>query len=245
MRNAKDVVKVEDQPVATTEATSILAVIERAARSPEVDIDKMERLMAMHERASARQAKTAYFDALAQMQPELPIIGERGGIKDRSGNVQSRYALWEDVVSIITPILSKHGFSLSFRTGNEGDHVKVTGVLAHRAGHSEETLLTLPVDTSGSKNAVQSVGSSTSYGKRYTASALLNLRSGETDDDGQAGGSAFINEEQIANLLALATEVAADMPKFLKYIGASEVERIPASKYQGAMAALEKKRKQA
>lgn len=245
MRNAKEVVPAAEQPAQVAEATSILQVIERAARSPEVDIEKMERLFAMHERAMERQAKTAYAGALAAMQPELPIIGERGGIKDRAGNVQSRYALWEDIVGIITPILSKHGFSLSFRTGNEADKVTVTGVLTHSAGHSEQTMLVLPIDTSGSKNAVQSVGSSTSYGKRYTAAALLNLRSGEIDDDGQRGGGQVISEEQAANIEALASEVGADIPRFLRYVGAAEVRTIPANKYESAIAALEKKRRTA
>lgn len=167
-----------------SEATALIQAIERAAVNPAVDVEKMERLMQMHERIIARDSKAAYSSALADMQPELPIISERGGIKDRNGNVQSKYALWEDVVGVITPILSKHGFALSFRTGNDANGVTVTGVLSHRFGHSEQTSLTLPIDTSGSKNAVQSVGSSTSYGKRYTCAALLNLRTGDVDNDG-------------------------------------------------------------
>ena len=46
----------------------------------------------------------------------------------------------------------------------------------------------LPVDTTGSKNAVQAVGSSTAYGKRYVMEALLNLTSRGQDDDGKRGG---------------------------------------------------------
>jgi hypothetical protein len=43
-------------------------------------------------------------------------------------------------------------------------------------------------DASGNKNAVQALGSAISYGKRYTASALLNLTShGEDDDSFRAG----------------------------------------------------------
>lgn len=180
------VVEIKSQPIAIQDqSASLLQVIERAARDSNVDIDKMERLMLMHERLQARAAQAAYADALADMQPRLPIIGERGGIKNRDGIVQSRYALWEDIVGEISPILSKSGFALSFRTSNDKDGVTVTGVLSHRLGHSESTSLTLPIDTSGSKNSVQSVGSSTSYGKRYTASALLNLRTGEIDNDGE------------------------------------------------------------
>lgn len=232
----------EALPAVQTDSATVLDIINRAASDPNTDIAKTEKLVELYLRMEATRAKAAYFSALSLLQPELPMIGERGGIKDRNGNVQSRYALWEDVVGIITPILSRHGFSLSFRTGNDGDSVTVTGVLAHAAGHSEETTLKLPVDTSGSKNPVQSVGSSTSYGKRYTASALLNLRSGEIDDDGQAGGAHSVSEEEAANIEALVTEVGADLAKFLKYIGASEIRTIPAAKYQAAIAALEAKR---
>jgi hypothetical protein len=235
----------DSSPVVRDQATSLLQVIERAARDTNVDIDKMERLMQMHERVVEREAKAAYFDALAMMQPELPIIGERGGIKDRSGNVQSTYALWEDIIGVITPILSRFGFALSFRTGNEANCVSVTGVLSHRRGHSEQTTLVLPIDTSGSKNAVQSVGSSTSYGKRYTASALLNLRTGESDDDGTRGGAGeLITENQLADLKALATEVNANMVKFLAYMKVKSLADLPASRYQEAVKELQKKRKQ-
>lgn len=238
------VVKSPDQlPAIQEQSTSLLQVIERAARDPGVDIDKMERLMQMHERIVARDAKAAYAAALADMQPELPIIEERGAIKDRAGNAQSRYALWEDIVGVITPILSRHGFALSFRTGNDTSGVSVTGVLSHRQGHSEETSLVLPIDTSGSKNAVQSVGSSTSYGKRYTASALLNLRTGERDDDGGSVGK--ITEQQLMDLKAVAEEVKANKDAFLNYFGIHELADLPAAKYGDAIAMLQKKRKKA
>jgi hypothetical protein len=232
-------------PQPAEDSRSLVQVIERAATNPEVDIDKMERLLQMHERITERQARAAYAAALARLQPRLPIIAERGGIRDRAGNVQSKYALWEDIVGVITPILSEEGFSLSFRTGNDANGVTVTGVLMHRDGHAESTSLTLPIDTSGSKNGVQSVGSSTSYGKRYTAAALLNLRTGEGDDDGRAGPGGYITEAQAADLRALAEEVGADQGRFLKYLRADSIDTIPAATFPAAVKALEAKRKKA
>ena len=238
------VVERKDGAVAPSDAATVLQIIERAASNPQVDIDKLERLLQMRERMQANEAKAAYAAALARLQPKLPIIKERGGIKNNNGVVQSRYALWEDVVGVITPILASEGFALSFRTGNDAGNVVVTGVLSHELGHSEQTSLTLPVDTSGSKNAVQSVGSSTSYGKRYTASALLNLRTGEVDDDGRAAGAGpRISEEQVANLEALISETGADKRKFLHYIKADDLESIPAANYEAVVKALEAKRK--
>lgn len=188
MPNAVEVVKENAQVQVVSESAAIIQVIERAAMNPNVDIDKMERLLQMQERIMERNAKAAYDAAFAVMQPELPIIEEHGGIKDRGGNVQSTYALWEDINESIKPVLSRHGFGISFRTGARDGKVVVTGILSHRDGHREETTMELPVDASGNKNAVQAVGSSTSYGKRYTAQALLNLTSRGEDDDGKAGG---------------------------------------------------------
>jgi len=181
-------VNVNEVVQSASDTGAIIQMIERVALNPAVDIDKMERLLLMQERVLDRNAKAAFTAALAVMQPELPVIVERGGIKNNAGKVTSTYAYWEDINEAIKPVLARHGFALAFRTGREADQIVVTGILSHREGHSEETSLGLPIDGSGSKNAVQAVGSSTSYGKRYTAGALLNLTSRGEDDDGQSGG---------------------------------------------------------
>ena len=137
----------------------------------------------MHERMQAKAAATDYAAALADMQDALPSIGERGNAAGLY-----TYALWEDINAAIKPILKQYGFALSFRTDCT-DGIAVTGVLSHRNGHSEETTIKLAADSSGNKNAVQAIASSVSYGKRYTAGALLNLTSHGEDDDAFAAAS--------------------------------------------------------
>lgn len=241
------VTKRQETAVAVADyAASLLEVIASAARDPSVDIDKMERLIAMQERVQSREAEVAFNAALSELQPDLPVISERGGIKDRNGNVQSTYALWEDVNEAIRPLLAKHGFALRFRVNREADQISVTGILSHREGHKEETSLTLPTDTSGSKNAVQAVGSSTSYGKRYTAFALLNITSTGEDDDGRAGGAEYpISVKQYDDLNKLIVGAQADKGKFLEFlingkrIGPEDsLEDLPAKHFQFAKDAL-------
>jgi hypothetical protein len=229
-----------------SESAVLLQFIQQAATNPAVDIDKMERLMAMHERILARNAKAAYSEALAEMQPKLPVISERGAILNKSDQVQSRYALWEDIVLAITPILSEHGFALSFRVGRDGDRQTVTGILSHRGGHSEETTLSLPMDMSGSKNAVQGVGSTVSYGKRYTTQSLLNLVSRGEDDDGQSAGGGpndVITAEQKETLVALLKETNSDIPRFLKYMEVASVDEIKAAHFERARSIIARKKK--
>lgn len=176
----------EDQPMRpVAEGSAILAVISRAASDPNTDVDKMERLMGMYERIESRRAQAEFAADLAEMQDTLPSIGERGNAAGRY-----TYALWEDINAAIKPIMKRFGFALSFRT-DCSNGVSVTGVLTHRSGHREETTINLPADGSGNKNAVQAVASSVSYGKRYTASALLNLTSHGEDDDAFASVTGF------------------------------------------------------
>lgn len=168
------------------EGATILAVISRAASDPNTDVDKMERLMLMYERIESKRAVAAYQSALSDMQEALPSIGERGNAANRY-----TYALWEDINAAVKPILKQFGFALSFRTDCQKDAISVTGVLTHRDGHREETTISLPADSSGNKNAVQAVASSVSYGKRYTAGALLNLTSHGEDDDAFSATETF------------------------------------------------------
>lgn len=170
--------------VTVSESASLMEVINRAATDPNVDVEKMERLLSMYERISARSAKVAFHTALAEMQPKLPVITERGEIKHGTKLI-SKYALWEDINEAIRPILYQHGFALSFRVARDNQQVTVSAILSHREGHVEETTIALDADNSGSKNAVQAVGSSISYGQRYAASALLNITTQGRDDDGE------------------------------------------------------------
>lgn len=231
------VTKEHDVMPVVSESAAIIQVIERAAMNPNVDIDKMERLLQMQERIMERQARASYMAALAEMQPDLPEIPENG-----KGHGNIRYALWEDINELIKPVLGRHGFSLSFRTGQSDGKIIVTGVLSHRDGHSEETTMHLPTDASGSKNAVQAVGSSTSYGKRYTAQALLNLTSRGEDDDGKASNAgAPISEEQIVQIRELIDATNSDIAKFCKFMKVDALPKIPASKFEAAVAALKSK----
>jgi hypothetical protein len=235
---------------APSEIIAFVQMIERAARDPNCDVDKMERLLAMQERVIERTAKAAYQAALVKMKPKLPVIDRKGRIVIRDKATKeitqsTGYALWEDIDEKITPILAEHGFALTFRAGVAQDgKITVTGVLSHENGHSEETTITLPHDSSGSKNAVQAVGSSTAYGKRYTATLLLNIRTkGEDDDGGKGGAPAVLNDEQVDTIQKLVLESGANVAGFLNFFMAESISDIQASKYKEAVALLEQKKR--
>lgn len=180
------VVKTEGGAVAEYGA-SLLSVISRAASDPNVDIDKMERLLEMQERVQARDAQAAFSKAFAEMQPHLPHITVKNKIV-HNGRVISEYADWPSISKAITPVLSQFGFSLNFGGGNTADEKTTVAKLRHVSGHVETNEITLPHDTSGAKNKVQAIGSSSTYGQRYAACPLVGIVVHGDDDDGQAAG---------------------------------------------------------
>nr|WP_299379727.1 ERF family protein [uncultured Halomonas sp.] len=217
------------------DSTAIIQVIERAALNPEVDIDKMERLLQMQERVLDRQALMAYSAAMAAMQTELPSIAERG--KGNNGH----YATLEDIVDTVRPILQRHGFAVSFRIVTQERGIEVTGVLMHRDGHREETSMLLPADVSGNKNAVQAFGSSTSYGKRYVLCALLNITTRDQDDNGHAAAPVKrVTSFQAGQIKQLITACPSATQEwfFGKY---GEVEQVPRSDFDKLRASLHKR----
>lgn len=164
--------------------TGLSVVIERLAINPAVDVVKLEKIIELQERMIGHSARAEYYAAFATMQGELPEVTERGQIAV-NGQVRSNYAKNEDIQATIRPILQKHGFALSFRNTFKDGYVTITGILSHRSGHAEQDEFVAKADDSGSKNAIQALGSTRSYGQRYTTISLLNIVTRGQDDDGR------------------------------------------------------------
>lgn len=171
----------EQKDIALAQADAWVLMIERLATNPDVNVEKLERLLAMQERVLARGAEAEFNTAFAAMQADIPVIVEK---HDGDGGKWT-FAPLEDIVEPLRPVLTKHGFSISHQTEwPERGTVKVIGILTHRSGHARRSEFQANADTSGSKNAIQALGSTRSYGQRYTTIALLNIATRGTDDDG-------------------------------------------------------------
>lgn len=180
----------------TTESQNVLAGIMRAVADPAVDATKLHSLLDFQERLMATHARQAFNRDFLAMQDKLPNIPERGEIKISANAKGQKYALFEDIQDAIKPVLQQFGFSISYRTSNEGESVLATTILKHRDGHEELTTIALPKDKSGSKNETQAIGSSISYGFRYGTRAILGLRMGGIDDNAQATNVKYITPSQ-------------------------------------------------
>jgi len=218
----------------------MVSMIERIAMSPDLPIDRLERMMDMKERMDAKEAEQQFNAAFAQASADFPAIPMRG-----EGHNRRPYATHADIVKHTRPTLSKHGLSLSWDTVVKDGAVTVTAILSHVGGHARRTEMVLPADTSGSKNAVQAVGSTQTYGMRYTAQAILGLSLGEdTDDDAQALSNT-ISPDQAQSLRNMITETSSDEVKLCAFFNVDRLEDLPGKAYPRADKMLRAKIKEA
>lgn len=161
-------------------ASGLALVIERLAGNPSVDVGKLERIIELQERILRHQAEEAFNVAFVALQADIPTITERASTD------KTTYAPLEDIIQPLRPILARHGFTLSHRSEwPDKATVKVIGILTHRQGHSRQSEFQAGADQTGSKNAIQALASSVSYGKRYTTKDLLCIVTRHEDDDGE------------------------------------------------------------
>lgn len=157
-----------------------LSVIQNMVTSGNFDVSVARELLEMQKDFMRQQAIINFNNDFSLMSKEIPIIAK----SKRAHNTS--YAPLEDIVKITQPILSKYGFSVSFSTSQNGlESVTVQCTLMHRDGHSTKTELMLPTKSvSNSMNAMQAIGAAITYAKRYTISGILNIATGDDDNNG-------------------------------------------------------------
>lgn len=242
MKETMEVANKDKQDLAAP--SDLLQAILKIASNPDIDVDKIERLLAMHERMVERDAKVAFESALARVQAKLPTIQQSGVIygKDKV-TVRSRYAPLEDIDAIVRPLLRDEGFSFSVDTEEmPSGKIRLIGRLAHKDGHSESKGLPLPIDKNEYRTAIQDHGSTISFGRRYLLKMHLNIIEKYEDNDGQ-GFDGPITEDQVRDLETMIQDAKADRVKFLEYMEVEKLEDIMSSHYKKAITALEHKKR--
>lgn len=239
------VIQRQDQLPGIPDPTNLLAVISRAASDPSVDIEKVERLIALHERLQETAAKAAFNDAMADAQAEMEPISRNAS----NPQTRSKYATYDKLDAAVRPIYTRHGFSISYDTGEcaKPDYVLVLAYVS-KGAFTKTYRIEMPADGKGAKGGdvmtkTHATMGAVSYGKRGLLKAIFNLAEGEGDRDGNTDEEPCISEKQIADLDALISEVGADKAKFLKHIKVDSLDQIYARAYSSVVKMLEAKRK--
>jgi hypothetical protein len=223
----------------------------RLAIEQGVSVDILERLVALQERVTERNARGAFFAAKSAFQAECPEIrkSRKADIVTKSGSrFAYTYAPLEEITRTILPVLARHGLSFTWDVADvQGKMLNVSCVLRHVDGHEDRATFPVPVETGGRMSDAQAMGGALTYGRRQSLIAVLGLTTADEDTDAaqrQPQTVSTITREQMADLEVLIAEVGADLPKFLEWAGVADLASLPASKLPRAIQLLEKRRAQ-
>ena len=239
-----------DEGQAVAPADPMVSMIERLVLNPDADLDKLERMLALKRDHDRDNARVAFAAALAAARSKIPPIIKDATVDFTSskGRTHYKHETLAGIAKVIDPILSEFGLSYRFRTDQGNGGVRVTCIIAHAHGHSEETSLTCAPDGSGSKNPFQAVGSAVTYLQRYTLKAALGL-SAEIDDDAQSAAPRpdsqvmrevkTISQEQFVQIREKADEADVSEDQITKAAGIEHLHDLPADSFYPLMRKLQ------
>ena len=214
---------------ASIPSAGLFEVITRAASDPAVDIDKLERLIAMQERIQAREAETAFNVALNAAQAEMRPIAANAS----NPQTKSRYATFDKLDRVLRPIYTLHGFSLSFDEADspKPEHVRVVCYVSHVEGHTRTYHRDMPADGKGAKGGdvmtkTHAAGAAGSYGARYLLKGIFNVSVGDDDSDGNDGRREEMPADAAAKIIGLVEATHSNVPLLLKAVGVSYTDKL-------------------
>lgn len=171
----------EIQPVRElADMTLIDLAVEKGAT-----VEQIEKLWKLHLEVEANKARKAFHAAFAEFKSEAIKI-QRSRMYTDGPLKGKKYAELHSIIDAITPALSRHGLSLSWKlTVDKPEWMEETCTLTHVLGHSESSSMGSPPDTGPGRNTVQARGSTDTYLKKYTAKSVCGLAEEGDDNDGQ------------------------------------------------------------
>jgi len=173
------------------EINSPMSLIESAVTGG-ASVETLEKLMALQERYEANNAKKEFFQAMQDFQAKKPALKRDSNVNfnTNKGTTNYNFCALPDIEKALREPLSQCGLSYRFENCErmvEGAGILngITCIVSHVSGHSERTTMYAPADGSGNKNAIQAIGSTSTYLMRYTLIAAFGLTTADEDNDGQ------------------------------------------------------------
>lgn len=182
--------------LARVEQPTPMAMLQIAVQQG-ADVDKLKAMMEMTFEWERNEARKAYAAAMVAFKADPPRIFKNATVDFTSakGRTNYKHATLDNVNDLIAAGLQKVGISARWRTEQpEGGQVRVTCILTHVLGHSEETTLHAARDESGNKNSIQAVVSTVTYLERQTLLSATGMAVSNSDDDGRCGGPGMAPE---------------------------------------------------
>lgn len=228
------------QPAQAPSLVSMMqAVITGGVTTENVGV--LKEMLAIHERMEVRDAEKKFNAAFSALQNDLPVIVAESIIPNRG-----KYARFENVMHQISPMLSEHGFSVSFSQENDGVRVIEKCTLRHIAGHSQTNSFSLRI-SGKSDSETQADAKASTTAKRNALLNCLNIvvrqdvlldEEGSAEIEGeviQPGQALWLREQIVA--------IGSSENVYLKLAGVDSLDKVRSGAFPVLVRAIEERKK--
>jgi len=188
-----------------------------------VNVDTMERLLAMRRELKAEHAKEEFNRAMAEFQSECPIIKKTKKVLNKDKTTRYSYAPIDSIVNQVRSLLKAHNFSYTIDTKTENDKVLAICTVTHAAGHSQTSSFDIPIDKESFMNNQQRFASALTFGKRYAFCNAFGILTGDEDDDSKGAGDGDKSNKGFDKLMQLVGKCSiSELQDYMKKIEKSD-----------------------
>ncbi len=200
---------------------------------------KAEHIAVMKE-LLAMDAERKFNSAFVSLQSDMPALVATSVIPNRG-----KYERFEDIMRQIGPLLTRHGFTVSFSQDFKENRILEICTLSHAAGHSRNNSFAVRAGGRADSDTQADCKASTTA-KRNALCNALNIVIRQdclTAEEDAAIEGAFVTEEIAFELERRVKETNSDVASFLKFAGAKKFSEISESRYDELDAMLTRKAK--
>lgn len=173
----------------------------RILNSKDVGVDTLREVLKMQneqeDRVRAREIEDRNYEAallfskaFTAAKKVMPQVAKEAYNKQTSSN----FAAMESIDLAITPVMTEHGFAITFKSGDsprDEKHMHIRAILIHEDGHREEYEDQVPIAGVGTKGTrmmthTHGYGATKTYARRYLKLDIWDVALMDKDSDGNA-----------------------------------------------------------
>lgn len=210
-------------------------------------VGDLTELFNLQERYEKQEAAKKFAASVTRFQQIAPPVPKTKPVRNKSGAIIYHFADYADLLGLIQPYLTECEIVPTFDfQKKDGQHVAVCRI---RVGtHVEETSVPTSIPDILNTNEAQRLGGMTTYGKRCSLIAALNIRVIGEDTDA-TDQDEVLSKEEVGLLANMIDELnfMRDRPlpvdRMVNWLrpGGSRLEEIPSSQFVNAVQHLREK----
>lgn len=209
-------------------------------------VSVLERLMALQERNQEKAAEQEFARAFAELQKDMPRVQAIKAVDQKAdGTCRYRFAPYEEIMKQARPLLSAHGFSLSFDTDWQDTRIVVSCKLLHKGGHFQVNKFAARGGKGppGTNEAQADMAVKTLAKRGALCDALNIVVEHDLDGDDARTLGASITSSQAAEINEIIKHTKPNVANLLAWAHAETVETIPSNRFEDVIAQLERFRR--